>query len=129
MAFVVPAEIGRALYAAPLLDYLVNSFSEVHIIAIRRKLVPSLSEDCWLLYANGHGGSTSHIGLTVLVGADEAAVGDGDAMGVAAEIGEHPFGRSERRLGIDDPALLAQRTQRPSQGVAVAKRFKGAEEA
>lgn len=41
--------------------------------------------------AEGHAGD---------IGAAEAAVGDGDAMGVAAEIGEHPFGRPERRLGI-----------------------------
>lgn len=65
LAFVVPAEIGHAPYSAPLLDYLVRSFSEVHIIAIRQKLFPSLSEDCWLLYAEGHGGSTSQIGLTI----------------------------------------------------------------
>lgn len=64
MAFVVPAEIGHAPYAAPLLEYLVRSFSEVHIIAIQNKLFPSLSEDCWLLYADGHGGSTSRIGFT-----------------------------------------------------------------
>jgi hypothetical protein len=64
MAFVVPAEIGHAPYAAPLLEYLVGSFSEVHIIAIRNKLFPSLSEDCWLLYASGQGGSTSQIGFT-----------------------------------------------------------------
>ncbi|MFG1265388.1 MULTISPECIES: Eco57I restriction-modification methylase domain-containing protein [Xanthobacter] len=65
MAFIVPAEIGHAPYAAPLLEYLVQSFSEVHIVAIRRKLFPSLSEDCWLLYADGHGGQTSQISLTV----------------------------------------------------------------
>ncbi|SDA99851.1 type I restriction-modification system subunit M [Sinorhizobium sp. NFACC03] len=65
LAFVVPAEIGHAPYAAPLLDYLVRSFANVHIIAIRQKLFPSLSEDCWLLYADGHGGSTSRIGLTI----------------------------------------------------------------
>ena len=40
MAFVVPAEIGHAPYAAPLLDYLVASFSTVQIIAVRRKLFP-----------------------------------------------------------------------------------------
>lgn len=65
MAFVVPAEIGHAPYAAPLLDYLLASFSEVHVIAVRRKLFPTLSEDCWLLYAGGHGGSTSRIDFTV----------------------------------------------------------------
>ncbi|MBZ9797645.1 hypothetical protein [Mesorhizobium sp. ES1-4] len=65
MAFVVPAEIGHAPYAAPLLEYLVRSFSRVHIIAIRKKLFSSLSEDCWLIYTDGRGSSASHIELTV----------------------------------------------------------------
>jgi hypothetical protein len=66
MAFVVPAEIGHAPYAAPLLDYLLVSFSTVHIIAVRSKLFPALSEDCWLLYAEGFGGKAGAIDLTVV---------------------------------------------------------------
>ncbi len=66
MAFVVPAEIGHAPYAAPLLDYLVGNFATVQIIAVRNKLFPELSEDCWLLYADGHGGQASAIDFTVL---------------------------------------------------------------
>lgn len=65
LAFVVPAEIGHAPYAAPLLEHLVASFSTVHVIAIRRKLFPLLSEDCWLLYAAGYGGSTKRIEFTI----------------------------------------------------------------
>lgn len=65
MAFVVPAEIGHAPYAAPLLEYLVQSFGQVQIVAVRDKLFPTLSEDCWLLYANGYGGKAAHIDLTV----------------------------------------------------------------
>lgn len=65
MAFVVPAEIGHAPYAAPLLEYLLGAFSKVHIIAVREKLFPQLSEDCWLLYADGYGGLASHIDLTI----------------------------------------------------------------
>ncbi len=65
LGFVVPAEIGHAPYAAPLLDYLVGHFARVHIVAIREKLFPALSEDCWLLYADGYGGATSTIELTV----------------------------------------------------------------
>jgi hypothetical protein len=61
MAFVVPAEIGHAPYAAPLLEYLTANFSTVHIVAVRKKLFPQLSEDCWLLYTDGFGGSTSEI--------------------------------------------------------------------
>ena len=38
-----------------------------------------------------------------LLKADEAAVGDSDAMGVAAEIGEDLCRPAEGRLGVDDP--------------------------
>ncbi len=37
---------------------------------------------------------------------DQTAVGDGDAVGVAAEIAEHLLGASEWRLGVDDPLDL-----------------------
>lgn len=64
LAFVVPAEIGHAPYAAPLLEFLASHFEVVQIIAIRDKLFPKLSEDCWLLYADGFGGATSEVRLT-----------------------------------------------------------------
>src|SRR5206468_3331762 len=55
---------------------------------------------------------------TVVVAGDEAAVGDGDAMGVAAEIGEHRLRPGEGSLGIDDPLDLAQRRQIGREGAA-----------
>ena len=61
MAFVVPASIGHAPYATPLIEYLIARFDLVRIVAIRRKLFPRLSEDCWLLFAEGFGGSTDVI--------------------------------------------------------------------
>jgi len=66
MAFVVPAEIGHAPYAAPLLEYLVGHFCNVHVVAVRNKLFPGLSEDCWLLYADGFEGQTREIRFSVL---------------------------------------------------------------
>ena len=66
MAFVVPAEIGHAPYSAPLIEYLSENFSHLQIIAVRRKLFSNLSEDCWLLYADGKGGATAEICLSVL---------------------------------------------------------------
>jgi tRNA1(Val) A37 N6-methylase TrmN6 len=60
MAFVVPAEIGHAPYAVPLLEYLAAHFERVQIVAIREKVFQELSEDCWLLFADGFGGSTNH---------------------------------------------------------------------
>ncbi len=65
MAFVVPAEIGHAPYAAPVLDWFARSFADVQVVAVRRKLFADLSEDVWLLYADGFGGSTDHFGLSL----------------------------------------------------------------
>jgi len=61
MAFVVPAEIGHAPYAKPVLDYMTENFRRVQIVAVRDKLFPDLSEDCWLLYAEGFGESTDRV--------------------------------------------------------------------
>lgn len=66
MAFVVPAEIGHAPYSAPLVRYLTANFGRVHIIAIKRKIFPKLSEDCWLLFADKKGNRTKNICLTAL---------------------------------------------------------------
>lgn len=66
MAFVVPAEIGHAPYAAPLLEYLVAHFAVVQVVAVREKLFRELSEDCWLLYADGFGKRTEEIRFTAL---------------------------------------------------------------
>lgn len=66
MAFVVPAEIGHAPYSTPLIEYLAANFGHVQIIAVKDKLFPELSEDCWLLYAAEKGASTSQIGFSAL---------------------------------------------------------------
>lgn len=66
MGFVVPAEIGHAPYSAPLLNYLVRHFAVVHVVAVKEKLFPDLSEDCWLLYAEGFGSSTDEIRFTAV---------------------------------------------------------------
>ena len=66
MAFVVPAAIGHAPYAGPLLEYLVARFRTVRVVAVRRKLFPRLSEDCWLLFADGFGAKTNQIGFAAV---------------------------------------------------------------
>lgn len=66
IAFVVPAEIGHAPYATPLLTWLLDHFGSVQVIAVRRKLFPRLSEDCWLLHATGRGAATDRVKLTKL---------------------------------------------------------------
>lgn len=65
LAFVVPAEIGHAPYAQPLLASLCERFARVLVVAVRDKLFPELSEDAWLLYAEGRGESTDSIELAL----------------------------------------------------------------
>ena len=67
-------------------------------------------------------------GNACVVGADQAAVGDGDTVRIAAEIGEDVLGRTERRLCIDDPALLAQRAQCLGEVVSMVQSRECAEE-
>lgn len=61
MAFVVPAEIGHAPYAVPLLEFLLNRFQFVQVVPVQEKLFPELAEDCWLLYAEGYGSAADFI--------------------------------------------------------------------
>lgn len=39
---------------------------------------------------------------------EDAVVGNGDAVGIAAEVVKDFFGSAERRLGVDDPRLLTK---------------------
>ncbi len=56
LAMVVPAELAHAAYAKPLLAFLERSFSTIGIATFRKKLFPNLSEDTFLLMAEGKGG-------------------------------------------------------------------------
>jgi len=63
LAMVVPAELGHAGYARPVLEYLRSSFRTVSIATFRKKLFPDLSEDTYLLLADEKGagpGSFQH---------------------------------------------------------------------
>ena len=42
---------------------------------------------------------------------DQPGVGDGDAMGVGAEIAQHMFRAAEWALGVNDPVMAEQHAQ------------------
>ena len=54
-----------------------------------------------------------------LVAGDQAAVGDGHAVGIARQIGQHRLGSAERALAVDDPFGLAQRREPGGEGTAL----------
>src|SRR3981189_1867728 len=60
---------------------------------------------------------------------DQPTVGDGDAMGIAAEIGQHLFGATEWRLGIDDPFDASELVEPGGEGRGLGKTGEVAEEA
>ena len=55
---------------------------------------------------------------------NQPAVGDGDAMGIGAEIAQHVFRATEGRLGVDDPVVAEQYTQPCGEGAWLGKRQK-----
>lgn len=52
-----------------LTPFLVSRFAEVRIVAVRRKLFPHLSEDCWLLFTDGFGGAADAVYLLIAAAA------------------------------------------------------------
>jgi len=58
---------------------------------------------------------------TGIVEVGETAVRYGDPVGIARQIGEHGLGPSERRLGVDDPALFADWREVPQESAPVGK--------
>ena len=63
-----------------------------------------------------------------LVERDQAAVRDGDAVGIARQIGEHRLGAGERALGIDEPAGLCERSEERGERFGAGEKRVGAEE-
>ena len=59
---------------------------------------------------------------------DQSGVGDGDAMGVGAEIAQHMFRSAEERLGVNDPVVAEQYSQPCAEGVWLGKRQQAAVE-
>lgn len=116
MAFVVPAEIGHAPYAAPLLDYLVDNFDVVHIVAVRSKLFPDLSEDCWLLYTDGFGGSTGEIRFTALDEFDAGQCRRPPRQAVAVPVAEWRTDWNRRLRPFILPAALREVYQAAARG-------------
>lgn len=116
MAFVVPAELGHAPYAAPLLEYLIANFTTVHIIAVREKLFRQLSEDCWLLYAEGYGGSTEAIRFSALDRFEWMARPPGQFVNVAVSEWRETWNRRLR------PFLLSARVRALYLEIAFASR-------
>ena len=63
-------------------------------------------------------------GLSVVDG-EEAVIGDGDAVSVAAEVVEDLLGAGEGPLGVDDPLDLAEGLEGAGEGSGVVERGEG----
>jgi adenine-specific DNA-methyltransferase len=63
LAMVVPAELAYAAYARPVLEHLRATFATVSVATFRGKLFPELSEDTFLLLAEGKGSGPAAFGI------------------------------------------------------------------
>lgn len=68
-------------------------------------------------------------GDMIVVASFDAAVGDGAAMGVAAEMGEDRRGSAERLVGVDDPRAAPHGRDMGGEGGFLGEMCKVAEEA
>src|SRR6266705_1817513 len=87
--------------------------------AERHGAVPRRPVAAVILVAEGH---------AALVESNEATVRDGDAMGVAGEIGKHCFWPGEGRLGVDEPVLALERREMRGEGLTTTQVLDLAEE-
>ena len=85
----------------------------------RHGAIPRPAVAAVILVAEGH---------AALVEAEQPAVRDGDAVGVAGEIGEHRLRPGEGRLGIDEPVLFLERREMCGEGLSVTQAVDLAEE-
>ena len=72
LAMVVPAEIGHARYSREVLRYLAKTFLRIRLCVFREKLFPALSEDTYLLLAEGRGHKCSWFSVAAYESIEEA---------------------------------------------------------
>lgn len=65
LAMVVPAELAHAQYALEVLRFLTRRFANVSVCMFQQKLFPNLSEDTFLLLAEGKGSPCSRFTVSV----------------------------------------------------------------
>jgi adenine-specific DNA-methyltransferase len=94
LALVVPAELGHAPYARPLLARLASGFGRTTIVAFRRSLFPHLDQETVLLLADGYGRGPGAFALRELAGAED----------LDKPLTENPA------VSIDAPSLITGRT-------------------
>ena len=102
--------------------------------AVRQSVQQEAPDELVRLQAHGLDGA--HIAIVLpgepdmfVVTASDAAVGDGDAMGVSAKIGEDLRGSAEGFLGVNDPIEAPHRSQMCGERDRIGQIGKIAEEA
>ena len=84
-----------------------------------QELFDRQSHDPLLVAVGGVAPAEGHVALGK---SNQPAVGNGDAMGVGAEIAQHMFRPAERPFGVDDPVVTEQYPQPGGEGARFRKR-------
>jgi adenine-specific DNA-methyltransferase len=73
LALVIPAELGHAPYARPLLELLRLRFATTTVVAFRKSLFPHLDQETMLLLADCHGAGPGRFNALELAGPEALA--------------------------------------------------------
>jgi hypothetical protein len=84
-----------------------------------QELLDSQSHDPLLVAVGGVAPAEGDVALRE---SNQPAVGNGDAMGVGAEIAQHMFRPAERPFAVDDPVVTEQYPQPGGEGARFRKR-------
>lgn len=120
LAMVIPAELGHAAYARPVLEYLTTTFGQVTLITFKERLFPVLSQDVLLLLAENIGQPSGNLSLLDLDSTEDLSL-ERDAvetLRTAKSIEAEKLIRGEVKLSyfcLDDEAcdLYSQLSQHP----------------
>lgn len=63
-----------------------------------------------------------------IVDVEQTVIGNGHTVGIAADVMEHLLGPGKRRLGVNHPFALGERSQIGAEGVGIAQFFQRPEE-
>jgi len=73
LAMVIPAEINHAMYALPVVQYLLEKFRSIRIIAFREQIFPELSQDTFCLLGDDYGERCKELSLLIADNASSLA--------------------------------------------------------
>ena len=118
LGMVVPAELGHAAYAQPVLDYFTRTFGHVTLLSFKKRLFPDLSQDTLLVLAENKNGASEGLFWRDLDKGEALAQSVDVVLKDVTKLPLEPFRQGQEKLITqllppEAKALYAQLSARP----------------